>query len=31
MEGIEQGLAEVMKAARLKIIPEDHKPDVCRE
>ena len=31
VEGIEQGLAEIMQAARLKVIPEDHKPDVCRQ
>ena len=28
--GIEQGLAEIMGAARLKVIPENHKPAVCR-
>ena len=31
VEGIEQGLAEIMQAARLKVIPEDHKPDICRQ
>ncbi len=31
LEGIEQGLAEIMKAALLKVIPEDHRPDVCRK
>ncbi|MFC1844873.1 TPM domain-containing protein [Thermodesulfobacteriota bacterium] len=31
VEGIEQGLLEIMRAARLKIIPEDHRPDVCRK
>ena len=31
IEGIEQGLAEIMRAARLKVIPDNHKPDVCRE
>ena len=30
-KGIEQGLAEIMQAARLKVIPEDHRPDVCRK
>ena len=30
-EGIEQGLAEIMQAARLKVIPEDHKPEICRK
>lgn len=30
VDGVEQGLAEIMQAARLKVIPEDHKPDVCR-
>lgn len=29
-EGIEAGLAEIMEAARLKVIPADHRPDVCR-
>ena len=31
VDGIEQGLVEIMQAARLKVIPEDHRPDVCRE
>jgi uncharacterized protein len=31
MEGIEQGLTEIMKAALQKVIPEDHRPDVCRK
>ena len=31
VEGIEEGLAEIMQAARLKVIPEDHRPDVCRK
>ena len=31
VEGIEQGLAEIMQAARLKIIPEDHRPEVCQK
>ncbi|MFC1837723.1 TPM domain-containing protein [Thermodesulfobacteriota bacterium] len=31
VEGIDQGLAEIMQAARLKVIPEDHKPEVCRK
>jgi uncharacterized protein len=30
VEGIEQGLLEIMQAARLKQIPPDHKPDICR-
>ncbi len=30
VDGVEQGLAEIMQAARLKVIPEDHKPDACR-
>jgi len=29
--GIEQGLAEIMGAARLKVIPENHRPAVCRK
>lgn len=29
-EGIEGGLAEIMEAARLKEIPADHRPDICR-
>ena len=31
VEGIEQGLAEIMQAARQKLIPEDHRPDICRK
>jgi uncharacterized protein len=31
VDGIEQGLAEIMQAARLRVIPEDHRPDVCRK
>jgi hypothetical protein len=31
VDGLEQGLAEIMQAARLKVIPEDHKPDICRQ
>jgi uncharacterized protein len=30
VDGVEQGLAEIMQAARLKMIPEDHKPAACR-
>lgn len=30
VDGVEQGLAEIMQAARLKVIPEDHKPAACR-
>ena len=30
-EGIEQGLAAIMQAARLKVIPENHRPDVCQQ
>ena len=29
--GIEQGLAEIMGAARLKVIPENHRPAVCQQ
>jgi len=31
VEGIERGLEEIMAAGRLKPIPGDHKPDICRE
>ena len=31
VDGVEQGLAEIMQAARLQVIPEDHKPDICRQ
>jgi len=30
VEGIERGLEEIMTAGRLKPIPADHRPDVCR-
>ena len=30
VDGLEQGLAEIMQAARLKVIPADHRPDICR-
>jgi uncharacterized protein len=30
-EGIEQGLAEIMQVARLKVIPPENRPDICRE
>ena len=30
IEGLERGLEEVMAAGRLKPIPEDHRPEVCR-
>lgn len=30
VEGLEQGLVEIMTAGRLKPIPDNHKPDVCR-
>ena len=30
VEGIERGLEKIMTAGRLKPIPEDHRPDVCR-
>jgi uncharacterized protein len=30
-EGIELGLAEIMQVARLKVIPEGNRPDVCRK
>jgi len=30
-EGIEQGLKEIMQVARLKVIPDEHRPDVCRQ
>ena len=28
-EGIDQGLEEIKRAARLKVIPGDHRPEVC--
>ena len=31
VDGVEQGLAEIMQAARLKVVPPDHKPDICRQ
>ena len=31
VEGIEQGLVEIMQVARMKVIPEDHKPAACRQ
>jgi len=31
VDGIEQGLVEIMQAARLKTIPDDHRPDVCQK
>jgi uncharacterized protein len=31
VDGLEQGLAEIMQAARLKVVPPDHKPDICRQ
>jgi len=30
VEGLERGLEEIMIAGRLKPIPENHKPDICR-
>ena len=30
VDGIERGLKEIMKAGRLKQIPDDLKPDICR-
>jgi uncharacterized protein len=30
IEGIERGLEKIMIAGRLKTIPNDHKPDICR-
>ncbi len=30
VEGLQHGLEEIMAAGRLKPIPEDHKPDMCR-
>ena len=30
VEGLEQGLDEIMAAGRSKPIPEDQKPDICR-
>jgi uncharacterized protein len=31
VEGVERGLEEIMIAGRLKPIPENHKPDICRQ
>jgi uncharacterized protein len=31
VEGIERGLEEIMVAGRLKEIPDDHKPAICRQ
>jgi len=31
VEGIERGLNEIMIAGRLKVIPNDHKPAICRQ
>jgi uncharacterized protein len=31
VEGIERGLEEIMIAGRLKAIPDDHKPVICRQ
>jgi uncharacterized protein len=31
VEGIERGLEEIMIAGRLKEIPDDHKPAICRQ
>ena len=30
VEGIERGLEEIMTEGRLKPIPDDHRPDICR-
>jgi len=30
IDGVEQGVTEIMQAARLKVIPDDDKPDICR-
>jgi uncharacterized protein len=30
VDGLELGLAEIMQAARLKVVPADHRPDICR-
>lgn len=29
--GLELGLVEIMAAARLKVFPDEHKPDICRQ
>ncbi len=31
VQGIERGLEEIMAAGRLKPIPENHRPDICRQ
>jgi len=31
VEGIERGLEEIMIAGRLRAIPDDHKPAICRQ
>ena len=31
VQGIERGLEEIMTAGRLKPIPENHRPDICRQ
>ena len=31
VEGLERGLEEIMIAGRLKSIPDNHKPDICRQ
>lgn len=31
VDGLEQGLAQIMAAGRLKKIPDDHKPEICRQ
>jgi uncharacterized protein len=31
VEGVQRGLEEIMVAGRLKPIPENHKPDICRQ
>ena len=30
-EGLERGLEEIMYRGRLKLIPEDHRPELCRQ
>ena len=31
VEGLERGLEGIMAAGRLKPVPEDHRPDICRQ
>ena len=31
VEGLEHGLEEIMLAGRLKLIPENHRPELCRQ